>query len=626
MKKSLLMVAAFAFMFSTYAQKPEVTPTIKKIDLGIEKNNTADPVIATPFQRMNVSTTKANFNFTPVRINSSGNPYGILLGKQNVLAAHKDLNVIMLSHRGGPVNGLGGQILGSFSTNGGTNWDTTNIIYDGDPNQGRYPSGVIFNPSGNSDINNAYAVVGGPALQVGASGWGFDFFAWKKFNAATAEKYALQHDDDGRLCRINMQVAGNNIWMTGDAHTDDGTYYTGFNHVGWKGVYDNNNFTWTPEVMTPNYLLDPSTNNPLGRPYSSYAFNADGTVGYFVHLGIPAGTTTYSYRPIVKKTTDGGATWTDLPDFDFSTLQQIQEVLPGTAQDENIVNPFVYMIEDAVVDKNGNLNILSYILPGATLPNDIDSIGYTWQYTSIEGVLFNLYTTASGWDAEFVDIVYAQDAENALGDVSYDARPQMALSTDGSKIFFTWGDTDPDYATTNLLPDLRISGFDVDSKWRTESFNVTKNSAYEASAFLHATAPQAWKDGSTYTIHNVICELGASDLSPINYIYLKGVEIMESDFAPVSINNIDKNLAAVSQSYPNPTNGTTSVDVTLVKGSELSIQIVNIMGQVVYTESKGNVAEGKHRFTFDASQFRSGIYFYTVKAGNSNQTSKMIVQ
>ena len=34
---------------------------------------------------------------------------------------------------------------------------------------------------------------------------------------------------------------------------------------------------------------------------------------------------------------------------------------------------------------------------------------------------------------------------------------------------------------------------------------------------------------------------------------------------------------------------------------------------------------GKHAITLDASVYRSGIYFYTLQAGNAMMTRKMIV-
>ncbi|MCD4725943.1 MAG: T9SS type A sorting domain-containing protein, partial [Bacteroidales bacterium] len=41
---------------------------------------------------------------------------------------------------------------------------------------------------------------------------------------------------------------------------------------------------------------------------------------------------------------------------------------------------------------------------------------------------------------------------------------------------------------------------------------------------------------------------------------------------------------------------------------------------------KGQVPAQNHTFTIDASKLQSGIYFYTVTAGTSQVTRKMIVE
>jgi len=384
------MIAACAFMFSAIAQKPAVNPTPVKRNFNFVKQNVIDqPTLGiAPQQNLNLSV-KSNFAFTPIRVNSSSNPYGMLVSQENNLAANQDLNLIMMTHRGGPVNGASGQILGSFSINSGDNWDTTNIIYDGDPNPGRYPSGVIYNPTGNTQVNNAWAVVAGPALSTGGTDFGYDYFAWKKFNGATAQKYVNTSGNANQLCRLNLQVTNDGtFWMTGDAHEDDGTVYTAYHHVLWKGVMESDNITWTNTVITPNSFVNPSSGNPTGMPYSSVAFDPAGQIGYFVCIGIPAGSTNYSYRPMVKKTTDGGANWVDMPDFDFATLEQINTVLPPIATSETKVVPFFDVIKDAIVDANGDLHIISFIIPGST--DNIDSIGYTWDFQNINGYIYDV--------------------------------------------------------------------------------------------------------------------------------------------------------------------------------------------------------------------------------------------
>ena len=60
--------------------------------------------------------------------------------------------------------------------------------------------------------------------------------------------------------------------------------------------------------------------------------------------------------------------------------------------------------------------------------------------------------------------------------------------------------------------------------------------------------------------------------------------------------------------------------------SNLTLTVTKMIGQVV-SEQKMKVAQkGLNKLTIDASSLKPGIYFYTVKAGNSEVTRKMIVE
>ncbi len=77
--------------------------------------------------------------------------------------------------------------------------------------------------------------------------------------------------------------------------------------------------------------------------------------------------------------------------------------------------------------------------------------------------------------------------------------------------------------------------------------------------------------------------------------------------------------------YPNPatTNGT--LEITLNDNSKMDINIMNTVGQVVYsTTAVGN--SGFNKVDLNLSNLSNGIYFYQVKAGNSKTvTNKFVI-
>jgi hypothetical protein len=84
--------------------------------------------------------------------------------------------------------------------------------------------------------------------------------------------------------------------------------------------------------------------------------------------------------------------------------------------------------------------------------------------------------------------------------------------------------------------------------------------------------------------------------------------------------------AIVSQNYPNPFTGTSTITVTLKRNANLSIEVTNNTGQQIMLKERGYVIAGTYYFSVDATEIPSGIYFYTVKADDSQVTRKMIVQ
>jgi len=58
----------------------------------------------------------------------------------------------------------------------------------------------------------------------------------------------------------------------------------------------------------------------------------------------------------------------------------------------------------------------------------------------------------------------------------------------------------------------------------------------------------------------------------------------------------------------------------------LTLTVTNLLGQKIVEINEGNVGAGKHDITIDGSTFTSGIYFYTVKAGENTMTKKMMVE
>jgi hypothetical protein len=81
----------------------------------------------------------------------------------------------------------------------------------------------------------------------------------------------------------------------------------------------------------------------------------------------------------------------------------------------------------------------------------------------------------------------------------------------------------------------------------------------------------------------------------------------------------------LSQNYPNPFNATTTIKYSLNRQSQVKINIYDILGRQVANLVDCQRPAGNHSATWDAAAFSSGIYLYTLQAGDNRIAKKMIL-
>ncbi|MBK6913367.1 MAG: T9SS type A sorting domain-containing protein [Ignavibacteriales bacterium] len=81
----------------------------------------------------------------------------------------------------------------------------------------------------------------------------------------------------------------------------------------------------------------------------------------------------------------------------------------------------------------------------------------------------------------------------------------------------------------------------------------------------------------------------------------------------------------IRQNYPNPFNPTTVIEYQLPEGTEVRIEIYNIVGQRVKELLLGQKEAGYHKVEFNGAGLPSGIYLYKMTAGNFSESKKMIL-
>ena len=86
---------------------------------------------------------------------------------------------------------------------------------------------------------------------------------------------------------------------------------------------------------------------------------------------------------------------------------------------------------------------------------------------------------------------------------------------------------------------------------------------------------------------------------------------------------------ALMQNYPNPFNPSTTIEFSIPETSNISVEIYNVIGELVASLINQSLDAGYHKINFNASNLPSGTYVYQLKANGQNgtfvETKKMLL-
>jgi hypothetical protein len=76
--------------------------------------------------------------------------------------------------------------------------------------------------------------------------------------------------------------------------------------------------------------------------------------------------------------------------------------------------------------------------------------------------------------------------------------------------------------------------------------------------------------------------------------------------------------------FPNPSNGNTTLSFELGKSSNVQVGVYTITGRLVKELSKSNLAAGKNELAIDSEDLPVGTYIIKLVSGKESQSVKFI--
>jgi hypothetical protein len=150
----------------------------------------------------------------------------------------------------------------------------------------------------------------------------------------------------------------------------------------------------------------------------------------------------------------------------------------------------------------------------------------------------------------------------------------------------------------------------------TDGTVITTGAGSQNFVFTYKILPE-WKDTSMYTVAFVQNDVNKEVLN-----VGKGI------INPTGINSSNSEIPneySLSQNYPNPFNPATNINFSIPQQSYVSLKVYDMLGREISVLVNGEFPAGNYTVDWNAVNFTSGVYFYTMKTGAYSETKKMIL-
>lgn len=341
--------------------------------------------------------------------------------------------------------------------------------------------------------------------------------------------------------------------------------------------------TWAP------WTLFPGTNSAGGR-YSTHANNT-GRVATLLNA-VGGGV-------FLLESTDNGQTW---PASAITVHPPTRIVGPDTFQ--------AWVGSDIVYDGNNVLVAINEINIGANEPTDGAQIAF-WTQAGGYRVAATRFNTPGVVSLNISQVNHFSMGYPAIGiSGSRIVIAYMGFRAETSAVGFNYGDIfyvqSTNGGVTWSTPVNLTNTPNLDERYPSIS-------KYNPAGFAYITWQEDPQPGSSAFNDNAPLSRSRQVFYRLSLI----TDVGQESSLPTEF--------SVSQNYPNPFNPATKIDYTVAKAGPVSIKVYNTLGQQVATLVNEHLSPGQYQVTFDGADLPSGVYIYTMRAGNYVESKKMML-
>jgi hypothetical protein len=200
---------------------------------------------------------------------------------------------------------------------------------------------------------------------------------------------------------------------------------------------------------------------------------------------------------------------------------------------------------------------------------------------------------------------------------------------------FTANNTTSSTLTFDVWTNVMLGGYGPCYGPLVSRTGVTLNPQSSLSRNLSQNVPASAPMGYYY-LYGFVGNLTTQQFYALDYIYFyksgdnAGPELHDwscGGWAEDPVAPSESRLAAsvALQATPNPFNPATTLRFTLPEMEFVTLKVYDVAGHLVSALINGRREAGVHEITFDGSRLASGVYFYTLKAGDETLAGKLIL-